>query len=206
MEDEKKSSKGRTRNYATVVYSESAPVDWEDILASHLVPAFISPYHCDDVNPTGEHKKEHYHVIIMFDSVKTAAQAREVFDTIGGVGCEPIKSIRGYARYLCHLDNPEKAQYDVNAVRSLCGADYMETIQLISDRYAAIKEMMFFCKDNHICSYAELLEYCSDEKYDWFRILCDSGTYVMKEYLKSVTWTKKHYETVDFEIGEIKEI
>ena len=97
----KSSGSGRTRNYATVVYPESAPENWKEILTDFFIPAFISPLHDKDINPGGEPKKPHYHVIIMFDSVKTTEQAKAVFEQIGGVGCEVIGSIRGYTRYLC---------------------------------------------------------------------------------------------------------
>lgn len=179
----------RTRNYATVVYPESAPKDWFDILAGFMVPCFVSPLHNLDVNPfDGEIKKPHYHVIIMFDSVKTIEQAKELFSEIGGVGVEIVNSIRGYARYLCHLDNPEKHQYDKSQVQSLFGADYEETIGLALDRYIAIREMIDFCRTNGIVSYAQLMHYAMDNRHDWFRVLCDNGTVVVKEYLKSFTW------------------
>lgn len=48
--------KGRTRNFATVVYPESAAEGWQDILAQQFVPIFISPLHDKDINPTGEAK------------------------------------------------------------------------------------------------------------------------------------------------------
>ena len=112
MAKDKSSGGGRTRNFATVVYPESAPDNWQSILEEQFVPAFISPLHDSDLNPTGEPKKEHYHVVIMYDSVKTMEQAQDLFQKIGGVGCERVQSIRGYARYLCHLDNPDKHQYD----------------------------------------------------------------------------------------------
>ena len=179
----------RTRNYATVIYPESAPALWRDILSDMLIPAFISPYHDKDINPTGEPKKPHYHVMIMFDSVKTVEQAREVFEKIGGVGCEVVNSLRGYARYLCHLDNPEKAQYSTDEVAMLCGADYISVIGLVTDKYKAIKDIMYFCKENGIFSYSDLLEYCAENRYDWYRVLCDNGTFVIKEYLKSKYWT-----------------
>lgn len=182
----------RTRNFATVVYPESAPENWRSILVEQFVPAFISPVHNADVNPGGEKKKEHYHVMIMFDSVKTAEQAKVIFDLIGGVGCEIVQSMRGYARYLCHLDNPEKAQYQIDDVTCLCGADYDSTISLVTDKYKAIKEIIAFCCERQIYSYSELLEYCSEERYDWFRVLCDNGTVVVKEYLKSKAWTIGH--------------
>lgn len=197
-----KSSDKRFRNFATVVYPESAPTDWQEILAGHFVSAFISPLHDHDKNPTGEDKKPHYHVMLMFDGVKTLDQAKEIFDTIGGVGLEKVQSIRGYARYLCHLDNPEKAQYLPDDVRCLCGADYSATIGLVTDKYKAIDEIMDFCDLNQIYSYRDLMQYCRKERRDWFRVLCDNGSYVILEYLKSATWSDKT-ANVDTETGEI---
>lgn len=188
--------KGRTRNYATVVYPESAPENWQELLVQQFVPAFISPLHDKDENPGGEPKKPHHHVMIMFDGVKTVEQAQEVFTAIGGVGCEVVKSIRGYARYLCHLDNPEKAQYSVEDVRSLCGADYPGTITLPTDMFEMVGEMMDYCDSNDIYSYAQLLRFSRRYRPDWFRALCTSATYVIKEFLKTRSWEIKN---VDFD-------
>ena len=194
----------RTRNFATMVYPESAPDNWQEVLSEQFVPAFISPLHEDDVNPNGEMKKPHFHVLIMYDSVKTPEQARALFTLIGGVGCEIVQSLRGYARYLCHLDNPEKAQYSTDEVRCLCGADYTGVIGLATDKYKAIREMIDYCISNGIYSYAQLLEYSSEQRFDWFRVLCDNGTVVVKEYLKSKMWSdRKTIIQVDNVSGEI---
>ena len=179
----------KTRNYACVVYLDSAPDNWQQLLAENFVPAFISPLHDKDVNPTGEPKKPHYHVMIMFDNTKVPEQAMEIFSLIGGVGCEIVKSLRGYARYLCHLDNPEKVQYFVDDVRCLCGSDYHGVIGLAVDKYKAIQEMVDFCEVNNIFSFYHLLLYARSERFDWFRILCDCGTIIMRNYLKSRKWT-----------------
>lgn len=104
----KKNSPSRTRIYGTVVYPDSAPENWKDIISSEFVPTFISPFHDSDINPDGEIKKPHYHVMVMYDGVKTKEQFEEFRNRFGGVGTEIIASKRGYARYLCHLDNPEK--------------------------------------------------------------------------------------------------
>ena len=193
MSVEKSTSKvgtkdGRTRNFATVVYPESAPEGWQELLAEQFVPSFISPLHDSDINPTGEAKKPHYHVMLMFEGKKSLEQAKDVIASFGGVGCEVVNSLRGYSRYLCHLDNPEKHQYSPEDVRSLCGADYVGACSLVIDKYKAIREMIAFCKETGLVSYADLLEYAAVERFDWFRVLCDSGTVVIKEYLKSVTW------------------
>ena len=49
--------------------------------------------------------------------------------------------MRAYARYLCHLDNPEKAQYEVAEGESLGGADYLGTIKCAADTDTALGEM-----------------------------------------------------------------
>ena len=204
-----KARDSRGRNFATVVYPESAPEDWQQRLAESFVPAFISPLHDKDFNATGEPKKPHYHVVVMFVGKKSEEQVRELFKTLGGVGLEPVKSIRGYARYLCHLGNPEKAQYSPDDVRSLCGADYTSTIGLAIDKYKAIEEMMDFIDQNRITSYAALQRYCRRERRDWFRVLCDTSTMVILEYIKSCTWETKQPSGqtsdlhVDPETGEV---
>lgn len=187
---EKSNGKGRTRNFATVVYPDSAPDHWMDILNEFHVPAFISPLHYSDVNPDGEMKKPHWHVLIMFDGVKTDEQAKEIFDSINGVGLERVSTLRGYARYLTHMDNPEKFQYDKNDVKQFAGADYIEIIGLSSDKYVAIGEMLDWCQEHKVISYSELLMFSRLHRSDWFRVLCDSGTMVMKEFLKSKAWTE----------------
>ncbi len=186
-----KCGRGRTRNFATVIYPESAPSDWKSILSEQCIPCFVSPLHDMDVNPDGEPKKPHFHVMLMFDGVKSIDQVKPIFDLIGGVGCEKVVSTRGYARYLCHLDNPEKYQYNTEDVIAYGGADYITTIGLTTDKYKAIGEMIDYCAENNIYSYSRLLEWCRINRFDWFRVLCDSGTFVIKEYLKSKTWETK---------------
>lgn len=183
-----KLGRNRTRNFATIVYPDVSPANWMDLLTEQFVPAIVSPLHDRDVNPTGEPKKSHYHVVIQFDNVKTEDQAREVFDVIGGVGCERIKSLRAYVRYLCHLDNPEKAQYPVDDVRCFGGADFYKIIECVVDRYTAIAEIMDFCTDNKIYSFCDLLRICRMEHFEWFRSLCDGGVYIIKEFLKTANW------------------
>lgn len=203
MIHEKSSSKDcRIRNYATVVYPDSAPDNWVSILSEQFVPAFISPLHDRDINPDGEAKKAHYHVIVMFDGKKSIEQARALFNLICGVGCEAVQSIRGYARYLCHLDNPEKAQYSPDDVKALCGSDYMSVCSLVIDKYKAIDEMMDYIDEHHICSYRDLLKFVRKERKDWFRVLCDNGTYVILEYIKSAAWTDGQLN-VNKDTGEV---
>lgn len=178
----------RYRNWATVIYPESAYDNWLDYLRELKSPVFVSPLHDKDTNPDGEKKKEHYHILFTFEGKKSQEQIKEITEKIGAVGQEPVNSLRGYARYLCHLDNPEKYQYSENDIQCFGGADYGSVIGLVTDRYKAFKEMQEFVVSQHIVVFAQLADYAANERMDWYRILCDSGTVFMKEYIKSYAW------------------
>lgn len=34
--------------------------------------------------------------------------------------------------------------------------------------------------------------YCIENRQDWFRVLCDNGTYVVKEFITSEFWKKNN--------------
>lgn len=182
---------GRFRNFATVVYPESAPADWLTVLDSLHVPAFVSPLHDADVNADNTPKKAHYHVLLMFSSVKTVEQAKEAITAIHGVGCETVSTVRGYARYLVHADNPEKAQYSKSDVRAFGGADYDAITHLPTDDVKMIREMMEYIRVNQVTSFALFADICAVEHEDWFRALVTKSTYFIKEYIKSLVWEGK---------------
>lgn len=203
----KSQGEGRSRTWATVVYDDSATPNWQDVLREMAIPCFISPYHDKDLNPDKTPKKPHWHVLFMFDGVKSKEQIKEICDILCSVGQENVGSTRGYARYLCHLDNPEKAQYNPNEVISLGGADYREVIGLPSDKYIAIDEMMDFCDKYNINSLYVLMNYARRHREDWKRVLTDSGAYIMREWLTSRKWSIENNcdKIIDPETGELLE-
>lgn len=191
MSKEKSSVPSRFRNWATIVYPESAPPDWQDILSSYHIPAFISPLHDRDVLPDGTLKKPHYHVLIMFEGVKTREQVVDIFSSFFGVGCEIIQSLIGYARYLCHLDELNKVKYSVDDVISLAGADYYHLTSTSSDRYKSLNAMRQYCADNNVTSFSDFWDYCALHNFEWFKLIADNSAYVMDRYLKSREWTNQ---------------
>lgn len=188
--DQKRAGK-RGENWGLVIYPDSAPDNWRDILAELCVQALVSPLHDEDVNADGEPKKPHRHVLLMFDTMKSLNQVQEIASSLNAPVPMKMDSARGAARYLVHLDNPEKAQYSPDDVLEFGGADWRSVSQRTPDKYGYVREMVAWCKDQGVISYAALLEYSMDNNEDWFRCLCDNGTYVMKEYLKSAGWEGK---------------
>lgn len=181
----------RIRNITFLIYEDSCIPDWKEYLNELHIP-MLWIYHDKDVE-NGKPKKPHYHVMIMFEGKKSDSQLQEIVDRCGGANGQykKINSIRGMARYLCHMDDPDKYQYDSKEVHAVA-VDYSSLVGMASDKYKAIREMLEFIKANDIISYDELMDYAMVHRYDWFKALCDECTMVIKEYLKSRTWKLEH--------------
>ena len=177
----------RNKYYATVVYPESAPLDWMDILNDSHVNAFVSPLHDKDVNKkTGEIKKPHYHVMIMFESLKTDVQAKGIFSQFGGVGCESINSIKAYARYLCHLDDKDKEKYSVDDVQIYGSINYETFIEIDVPKEDVLIEIVDYISKHQGITFAFLVERARYKK-GWFKCLVSSGSaYFIREYMNSL--------------------
>ena len=60
----------KSRNWATIVYEESAPDDWQEILDDFHVPGYRIE-HTEDGN------KPHWHVMLTFDGVNSFEQMKD---------------------------------------------------------------------------------------------------------------------------------
>lgn len=177
----------RTRTWNYIVYPDSAPTDWRDIINSLHVEWVESPLHDKDVLETGEIKKAHWHVLIMFPSVKSFKQANEVAEALNAPAPQQTLSAKGSVRYMLHLDSPDKYQYDKADLKAYGGADVNELLKpTSSERYELIGEMMEFISNNDIVEMKEILDYAYMNRFeDWFPLLCDNSAYIIGEYIKS---------------------
>lgn len=189
----------RTRNYATIIYPESAPVDWIAKLEALHIPALVSPLHDKDKLPDGTLKKAHYHLLLSFGSVKTKKQAEAVFNIIGGVGTEVVNCLSAYARYLIHMDNPEKAQYSKEDVVALSGANFEAVSYIPDDDLNIIRDMIRFIRDNQIISFSRFVDLCANNNPEWLKILTVKKiSLFFFQYIKSLAWDMRgefNYET-----------
>lgn len=188
----------RSRNFASIIYPDSSPSNFFDRIGDLHVKAFLSPLHDQD------EKKPHYHVLLMYDGKKSIDQVKADFDLVGGVGCEVVKSAKGYARYLCHLDDKDKAQYCVDDVKCFCGADYKSFIKVSTDKVCILMEIMDFCDQYDVYSFYALANFCRKHRPDWFSFLSDSSVFI-REWLKSREWAMQsgRGQIFDPETGEI---
>jgi hypothetical protein len=183
-----KTSDNRARIWACVVYPDSAPENWRQLLDDQHVEWVESPLHDLDVNEsTGELKKPHWHIVLAFDGKKSFDQ---MVDLLAPLHCpipQRCHSLKGAVRYLAHLDNPEKAQYSVASIVPHGGFDLSAALlPSASERYELIDEMQAFCVAENVVEFSDLCDYArANRREDWFPLLCDSCAFVMREYLKS---------------------
>lgn len=179
----------KKRNWAFVLYPESAPQDWREQLQLTGLSCAISPLHDKDVNPTGEPKKPHYHVILCY-SGPTAYNVVKALTNgkLGQTIPQPLEQVRGYYRYLTHEDNPEKAQYSKSDIQTLNGFDIREFVELTKSEVAKAKrEILQLIRDNGLTEYADLIDILMDGgegTADMFDV-ASNNTLFFKAYLTS---------------------
>lgn len=175
----------KTRNWAFIMYPDSAPTNWREILTNYHINVIVSPLHDKDINPTtNEPKKAHWHVVLNFDSVKTIRQVEEIANSVNGTNPIKVESINGAIRYFTHIDNPEKAQYKREDITNIGSFDIDEPFKRSIDKYNYISEMIDFIETNNVNEFFQFMLYCKNENQEWFKALCDSS-YVIREYIKS---------------------
>lgn len=181
----------RARNFAMVLYDDSCVSDWKRILRESCLSGF-SIYHDQDVDEKGELKKAHYHVLVHFNNPVRRNTILGLSEALGASNgrYEVVGHYVGYARYMCHLDERGKHVYDVNEVECYGGADYISVISGKKDNARVVSQIIEYCKENRVYSYADLIEICVLDHKDWFDVIC-KGTYghLISEYIKSRYWT-----------------
>lgn len=177
----------RVRLWAFVAYPESVADGWRDVLDDLHIQWVESPLHDKDLDATGTPKKPHWHVLLLFDGVKSYEQVAAITASIGATIPQRCASARGMVRYMAHLDNPDKHQYDTRDIIGHGGVDVADYLRPTSAaRYDAIAEMMQWIRDNDVVEMEDLLVYAAAERReDWWPLLCDSCAYVIGALLKS---------------------
>ena len=162
----------RTRSWTFIVYPDSAPQNWRDIIDEEHIEWVESPLHDKDVNADGSPKKPHWHILVMYESVKTYEQVKELTDKLCGPVPQKCNGAKGLVRYMAHLDNPEKVQYDRSKIIGHGGADVAELLRPSASESLAIQgEMIDFIIEHDVTEYIDLVTYARHNRPEWFEEL-----------------------------------
>lgn len=184
---EKKSTDTRTRTWSFVLYDDSSPDNWRDILDDMHIEWIESPWHDKDVNANGEPKKKHKHILLLFQGKKSYEQIKEITDELQQPIPQRCHNAKALVRYMAHLDNPEKAQYSTSDIIAHGGVDLADMLRpSSSERYTLLREMIDYVRSAGVTEFQDLVDYASSERFDdWFPLLCDNSSYFIGQYIKS---------------------
>lgn len=176
----------KKRNWAFVLYPESAPADWFDRLKQSGLMGAISPLHDKDVNADGEPKKAHYHVILVYGNTTTFNNVKSLTDSLNQPIPQALEQIRGYYRYLTHKDNPEKYQYSDSDIVTFGGFDISDFVEMTKSEVTKyIKEIHAFVRDNNITEYSDLCDMLIDAGLEELYEVAINHTLFVNSYISS---------------------
>lgn len=144
-------------NWECVVWEESLPNI--KMISDFGVRGFLSPLHNLDGG------QPHYHWIMIFNRQVSYESLMNMLMEEGFENCintvKYIKDLPTRVRYLIHLDNPEKAQYDSSQVRCYGGVSFESYINEASDKFDDDTSLFDVIKKYNCTSFAQLVRYCS---------------------------------------------
>ena len=193
------------RNWAFVVYPDSLPANWEEIITETGLPMAFSPLHDKDVNPTGEPKKAHYHVICYYENPTTSRAVKEyVTDRLNGTIPIKLESMVGMYRYHLHLDNPEKYQYDDRDRKFYNGFDVNKVDSLTYTEISKLlQQIQSLIRENSILEYADLLDILQDNELYNLWDVAKNHTLLLNTYIKSRRYKTKQEKAEKKEVNQL---
>lgn len=176
----------RGRNWAFIIYPDSWPENYVQILDEKHLAWCESPIHDADINANGDEKKHHKHIFVAWMGKKSYEQVLEISKEVNGTIPILVENARGMVRYFCHIDNPEKAQYQPEEIICHGGLDISDYFKLgQSATRKMIKEIVGFIEYQNINTFKDLVSICYRNDYDeWLDCITQKNTMFFSAYMR----------------------
>jgi len=176
----------RSNKWAFLLYQESAPKNYLDILEEMHIPFVLSPWHDKDINKeTGEFKKAHKHGVLFFESLKSYTQVSELLteklNTPSYV--EIVMSPKGMYDYFIHAENPDKTLYNIDEIESGCGFE-LEQFLITNNNDQFLSTVIDIIEEHNFTEFNNLVRYARVENPSLLNLIIDK-TYFFAKYLDS---------------------
>lgn len=186
----------RSNKWAFLIYQESAPENYLDILEEMHIPFVLSPWHDKDVNKeTGEFKKAHKHGVLFFESLKSYTQVSELLteklNTPSHV--EVVMSPKGMYDYFIHAENPDKTLYSIDEIESGCGFE-LEQFLITNNNEEYLSTVIDIIEEHNFTEFNNLVRYARVENPSLLNLIINK-TYFFAKYLDSRRYSDKRKES-----------
>ncbi|MDT2218503.1 replication protein [Enterococcus faecalis] len=193
----------RSNKWAFLIYKESAPDNYLEILNGMHVPFVLSPWHDKDIySDTGEVKKSHKHGAFYFDSLKSYTQVSElVSDKLNGPAhVEVVMSPKGMFDYFTHAENPSKTPYDIENIESGAGFE-LEKFLLEQNTDNFMNDVIDIIEENNFMEFEDIVRYARDNNYLLLGLIIER-TYFFAKYLDSRRYSQRKIKAKSAEVKE----
>lgn len=175
----------KSRSWSFILYEDSAPENWKEIIEKWFIPVSISPLHDRDIKTdTGELKKPHRHIIISFKSPTTYKNALSYAQELGFQYIERVGVLKSAYEYQIHKNNPEKAQYNEEDIINLNGfnAELREDPEEIEEKK---REIIHIINEKNYTELKSIYDYCDSQGLSDYCKIIHHNTVFINAYLKS---------------------
>lgn len=198
----------KTRAWTFIIWEDSTDVEQFKVAIksqSRLGVRALYIRHDRDVRANGEPKKVHWHIILIWDNSTTFNNALKTAQAVSNTKyIEPVRSLVGATRYLIHMDDPDKYQYDKDEVQTVGDVDFSELIESSRNDRIELKAMCEYIRDNGITHFDTFAYYCMNKNLEWFRILSERNTFFFKNLIQAQHFRlKTETENLGYVVKEI---
>ena len=175
----------RSNKWAFLIYKESAPDNYIEVLEGLHVPFVLSPWHDKDIHSnTGEIKKAHKHGALYFESLKSYSQVSELITEKlnGPTHVEAVMSPKGMYDYFTHAENPDKTPYNIEDIESGAGFE-LEKFLLDQNSDNFMNEVIDVIEENNFTEFEDLVRYARENNYLLLGLIVER-TYFFAKYLQ----------------------
>ena len=214
----------RSRNFNVICYPGDLPHNWANLLDETRIRWVEGPLHDRDVfsaedeaenadHKAGEFKKPHKHNLLMFENLKTVDWVKnflgDIFgrsDTgsVVGVLTPQICGDRsGSVRYMAHMDNPTKAQYNFEDIIGHNGADPLDIVRFNASE--TLHKMILiekYIEEHDIRELCDLSAQIREDHIDWYQIVTTRNTVYFNAFIRSYRHKARKYDALQKALAE----
>lgn len=166
--------KDRHRVFSLVLYKDTDSYNFEEVIRNiktYKNYAYIK--HDKDLKEDNTYKKEHYHCILKLDNACTISALSKKIDVPDNY-IQNVRNERTMVRYLIHLDDPLKAQYNKNDIVASpvysryvnkCFEHIESEEEQLSNIYTFVSDLSTKASNKHDALYL-LVQYVNSNCYD----------------------------------------
>lgn len=169
----------KNRHWTFVMYPDSLPENYLEILQQTGLEVAISPLHNKDLDQEKELKKSHYHVLLCFPGPTTYKKVLSITSKLNATVPQRVLSVKGIYRYFTHKDNPEKYQYDEQEIVCLNGFDSENFVAMTTSQIKMIvRELTNIILNQNILEYVDLIDFLiTNEMFDFLDVASSKTIY-----------------------------